>query len=261
MENIKNFTQFLLLLEARGSAIAVRTVVKDIINLFKSGDIGTFHLPQDRNTSFTEYRYFPEIEDIEDDTDEEDDYVQVEDEDDYDYDDDDTTEDGDEIYSKYDFPDFPVYFFVKVKLVKNLRIKRFRIDASAGLFDIDVTITYNPNTDMTPYWTEMSAELNVDVAHELEHLLQHYYGEFQDEARKYSSSLEYYMLPIEVPAQVAGFKRLYDLERRKRKNTKLEDLIRRWFKNNRYISKLSKIEEEKIISNILINFEKKYGYR
>jgi hypothetical protein len=62
MENIKNFTQFLLLLEARGSAIAVRTVVKDIINLFKSGDIGTFHLPQDRNTSFTEYRYFPEVE-------------------------------------------------------------------------------------------------------------------------------------------------------------------------------------------------------
>jgi hypothetical protein len=42
---------------------------------------------------------------------------------------------------------------------------------------------------------------------------------------------------------------------------KLEDLVRRWFKNNRYISKLSKNDEEKIISNILVNFEKKYGYR
>ena len=154
-----------------------------------------------------------------------------------------------------------MYFFVKVKLVQNRRIKRFRINASAGVFDVDVTVTYNPNVDMTPYWNEMSSELNVDVAHELEHLLQHYYGEFTGDTRDYSSNLEYYMLPIEVPAQVAGFKRLYDLERRSGSNTTLESLVRKWFDNNRYISKLSKSDEEKIISNILISFEKKYGYR
>jgi hypothetical protein len=244
MDRIKNFNSFILLLEERGSSIAVRTVVRDIINLFKSGLTGTFYLPQDRNTSFDEYKYSPE-EDVQDD-DWNDDYDEDEDE---------------EISIKYDFPDFPMYFFVKVKLVQNRRIKRFRINASAGVFDIDVTVTYNPNVDMTPYWNEMSSELNVDVAHELEHLLQHYYGEFKDDAGNWSSSLEYYMLPIEVPAQVAGFKRLYDLERRSGSNTTLESLVRKWFDNNRYISKLSKSDEEKIISNILINFEKKYGYR
>lgn len=245
MERIRNFNKFLLLLEERGSDIAVRTVVRDIINLFKSGMVGTFFLPQDRNTSFGEYKHFPEEE------------FQDENEDFDDWDD----EEEEEISVKYDFPDFPIYFFVKVKLVQNRRIKRFRIDASAGIFDIDVKISYNPNIDMTPFWNEMSAELNVDVAHELEHLLQHYYGEFQDEKGTWSSNVEYYMLPIEIPAQVAGFKRLYDLERKRGSGVTLENLVRKWFDNNRYVSKLSKSDEEKIISNILNNFEKKYGYR
>jgi hypothetical protein len=238
MERIKSFERFILLLEERGSSIAVRTIVKDIINLFKSGVTGTFYLPQDRNTKFDEYKHYPDI-----------------DEDEYDEDED------EEIEVKYDFPDFPMYFFVKVKLVQNRRIKRFRIDASAGVFDIDFKITYNPNTDMTPYWDEMSAELNVDVAHELEHLLQHYYGEFVDDKGTWSSSLEYYMLPIEVPAQVAGFKRLYDLERKGGRDIKLEDLIKKWFNNNRYISKLKGEDEEKIIQNILDAFKNKYGYK
>jgi len=257
MNKIKNFASFILLLEKRGSSIAVRTVVKDIINLFKSGETGEFLLPQQRNTSFGEYKYSQKDEEVQDEDDEDteeeddDDYVQVQ-----------VQDEDEEVDVKYDFPDFPIYFFVKVKLIQYLRIKRFRINASAGLFDIDVTITYNPKTDMKPFWNEMSAELNVDVAHELEHLLQHYYGEFQSGSGEYSSSLEYYMLPDEVPAQVAGFKRLYDLERGRRgSGMKLEDLVRRWFKNNRYISKLSKNDEEKIISNILVNFEKKYGYR
>lgn len=248
MDNIKKFSEFLLLLEERGSSIAVRTIVRDIMNLFKSGQVGTYHLPQDRNTKFTEYRYFPDNqEDFEDDDFEDDDDII-------------DSEDG-EIYVKYDFPDFPVYFFVKVKLVKDHRIKRFRINASAGVFDIDFIITYNPNTDMRPYWDEMSAELNVDVAHELEHLLQHYYGEFKDHNDKWNSSLEYYMLPIEIPAQVAGFKRLYDIEKKRGNSPKLEELIRKWFNNNRYISKLSKTDEDKIIMNIVANFEKKWGYK
>jgi hypothetical protein len=247
MNKIKKFSRFILLLEERGSDIAVRTVVRDIINLFKSGLTGIFYLPQDRNTNFGEYKYFTGAdEENESDEDEYDD----------EYDDEDQ-----EISVKYDFPDFPIYFFVKVKLVQNRRIKRFRIDASAGLFDIDVTITYNPNVDMKPYWNEMSAELNVDVAHELEHLLQHYHGEFQDETSDYSSNLEYYMLPVEIPAQIAGFKRLYDLERKRGSVVTLDSLVRKWFDSNRYLSKLNSEDEEKIISNILSNFEKKYGYK
>lgn len=262
MKNLNSFKRFVLLLEERGSALAVRTVVKDIINLFKSGLTGRFTLPHDRNTSYEEYVTVVEDEDYE-----EEDYEDYEnknenldvDFDDDDYDDEEDEEDEEKQQTKYDFPDFPVYFWCTVVLMKDTSLSRFRIDASAGLFDIKVEITYNPETDMNnvKFWDELSAELNVDVAHELEHLIQNYFGEFQKRQR-YRSNFQYYMLPVEVPAQVAGFKRLYDLERRRNPDVKFEELVRYWFLNRRYISRITRKSENTIIANIVNIAKQKY---
>ena len=272
---IKNFKNFNLLLEERGSALAVRTVVKDIINLFKSGITGYFTLPHDRNTSYEEYSTIVdddddyEEEDYQEDYDvEEDDTSDIEelkkesyddDYDDDDYDDEDDEESEEKQQVKYDFPDFPVYFWCTVVLIQDTSLNRFRINASAGLFDIKVEITYNPDTDMNnpKFWDELSAELNIDVAHELEHLLQNYFGEFPKKQR-HRSNFQYYMLPVEVPAQVAGFKRLYDLERRRNPNVKFEELVRYWFLNRRYISRITRKSENTIIANIVNTAKQKY---
>ena len=262
---IKNFKSFNLLLEERGSALAVRTVVKDIINLFKSGITGYFTLPHDRNTNYEEYSTVVDDDDYE----EEDDTSDIEElkkesyDDDYDddYDDYDDEESEEKQEVKYDFPDFPVYFWCTVVLIHDTSLSRFRIDASAGLFDIKVEITYNPDTDMnnTKFWDELSAELNIDVAHELEHLLQNYFGEFQKK-QPHRSNFQYYMLPVEVPAQVAGFKRLYDLEKRRNPDVKFEDLVKTWFLNRRYISRITRKSENTIIANIVNTAKSKYTH-
>jgi len=184
----------------------------------------------------------------------------LDDEDIYDEEDDEDEED-DKKQLRYDFPDFPVYFWVELKLFQDTSLTRFRIDASAGAFDIAVEITYNPEQDMNnpKFWDELSAELNVDVAHELEHLLQNYYGEFQN-SQRYRSNFQYYMLPVEVPAQVAGFKRLYDLEKRRNPDVKFEDLVKTWFLNRRYISRITRKSENTIIANIVNKAKSKYPH-
>lgn len=256
MKKISDFKNFVLLLEERGSSLAVRFVVKDITNLFKSGITGSFILPQDRNTSFEKYVY--NIEDDFDDV-EEDNEDLYENYDDIYFDEDDEEEDDEKQLLRYDFPDFPVYFWVELKLFHDTSLTRFRIDASAGAFDISVEITYNPEQDMNNprFWNELNAELNVDVAHELEHLLQNYHGEFRN-SQRYRSNFQYYMLPVEVPAQVAGFKRLYDLERKRNSDLQFEDLVRNWFLNRRYISRITRKSENTIIANIVNTAKQKY---
>lgn len=229
MNKIVNFKDFILILEERGSSISVRTVVRDIINIVKSGKKGTYVLPNDRNTQFKEY-----------------------------------ITPTDKTYKStkakhninYSFDNLPVEFSVKLVIKHDEKLDGFRVGASTDKYIVYVDITLNPGSEIN--WYELSGELNVDIAHEIEHILQYQFDEFDDYDRDYNTNYEYYMLEDEVPAQIQGFKRLYDIERKRNKSVRFEDLVRNWFIKNRYISKLSIEDEERIISNITSMAKVKY---
>ena len=287
MKYLFTFENFEFINEERGSPQAVRTVVRDIIYFVKDNAYGRFSLPyhamkdaEARKAADPERkpkkkgdkevktrlqmvgsRYAKEVP------------KDIQDEDDYYWDLPDAGYEDDEHTDtlsthKYDFIDFPVKFSVDLKIKHNKKLKGFRINASAGsyfklengeqvpYYDIEVEIQRNFGEDIKPYLYEMVGELNIDVAHEMEHFLQDYYGE-EFERDEDATGFDYYTLPDELPAQVVGFKRLYDLKRKKFPNIKFEDIVRQWFIKQRYISKLSQKEEEKVINNIVDEFNSK----
>lgn len=291
MKYLFTFENFDSLNEERGSPQAIRTVVRDIIYFIKDNAYGRFSLPYHAMTDaearkaadpdrkpkikggkevktrlqMVGSRFTKEVpKDI---TDEDDYYWDLPDVG-YEDDDDEYTD----ILSthKYHFVDFPVKFSVDLTIKHNEEVKGFRVNASAGshfrleageqvpYYDIEVEIQRNFEEDIKPYLYEMVGELNVDIAHEMEHLLQDYYGE-EFEGDSDVIGFDYYTLPVEVPAQVAGFKRLYDLKRKKNPNIKFEDIVREWFIKQRYISELNQKEEDLIINNIVNEFNRKYS--
>jgi hypothetical protein len=291
MKYLFSFENFDFLNEERGSPQGVRTVVRDIIYFVKENAYGRFSLPYHAMTDaearkaadpdrkpkmkggkevktrlqMVGSRFAKEVpKDIK------------EVEGDY-YDDlpeagyQDKGDDFTDILSthKYTFNDFPVKFSVDLTIKHNKKLKGFRINASAGshyrlekgervaYYDIQVEIQRNLQEHIKPYLYEMVGELNIDIAHEMEHLLQEYYGEEFDRDED-AIGFTYYTLPDELPAQVVGFKRLYDLKRVRDKSIKFEDIVREWFIKQRYISKLTRNDEERVVKNIVDEFDSKY---
>lgn len=289
MKYLFTFENFEFINEERGSPQAIRTVVRDIIYFVKDNSYGRFSLPYHAMTDAEARKAVdpdrkPKIKggkevktrlqmigsrftkEVPKDITDEDDYY-------WDlpeagYEDDEHTDTL--LTHKYDFIDFPVKFSVDLTIKHNKKIKGFRINASAGshfklekgekvpYYDIEVEIQRNFNEDIKPYLYEMVGELNIDVAHEMEHILQEYYGEEFDRDED-ATGFNYYTLPDELPAQVVGFKRLYDLKRKKKPIAKFEDIVRNWFIKQRYISGLSQKEEDLLINNIVNEFNRKYS--
>ena len=298
MKYLFTFENFDSLNEERGSDQAVKTVVRDIIYFVKDDVYDRFSLPYhvltdaeykrsldpDRKPKMKggKFHYIPPrpiktrlqmvdlsfIKEVPKD---------VQDEEDY-YDDlpDAGYQDKDDDYAdilsthKYTFNDFPVKFSVDLTIKPNKRIKGYRINASAGshyrlengekvpYYDIEVEIQRNPQENLKPLLYKMVGELNIAIAHEMEHLLQAHYGE-EFEGDEDATGFTYYTLPVEVPAQLVGFKRLYDLRRNRNPEVKFEDIVRQWFIDQRYISKLTKGEEDNVIKNIVDEFNSKYS--
>jgi hypothetical protein len=297
MKYLFTFENYDSLNEERGSDQAVKTVVRDILYFVKDNSYGRFSLPYhalkdaeakkdadpNRKPKMKggKFHYIPPrpiktrlqmvdasfVKEVPKD---------IEDESEY-YDDLPVAgyQDKDDEYTdilsthKYTFNDFPVKFSVDLIIKHNKKVSGFRINASAGshyrlekgervaYYDIEVEIQRNFQEDIKPYLYEMVGELNIDIAHEMEHLLQEYYGEEFDRDED-AIGLTYYTLPDELPAQVVGFKRLYDLKRVKDKSVKFEDIVREWFIKQRYISKLTRNDEESVIKNIVDEFNSKY---
>jgi hypothetical protein len=297
MKYLFTFENFDSLNEERGSAQAVKTVVRDIIYFVKDNAWGRFSLPYhaltdaeakkaadpDRKPKMKggKFHYIPPrpiktrlqmvgssfVKEVPKDVEDESEYYYGMPDAGYEDEDDDNTE----LLSthKYVFNDFPVKFSVDLTIQHNKKIKGFRINASAGshyrlekgdrvaYYDIQVEIQRNFQEDIKPHLYEMVGELNIDISHEMEHLLQEYYGEEFDRDED-ATGFTYYTLPDELPAQVVGFKRLFDLKRVRDKSVKFEDIVRQWFIKQRYISKLRRNEEEEVIKNIVDEFKSKF---
>lgn len=260
MKYLKDFFDFESINEERGSKLAVRTVVRDIVYVLKTGFLGHCVLPFDSKSEMKFQVEEPpkglteeEIEDF---------YSNVDD-------------DIDDEFNvkktvKYKFDDFPVKFSVTLKVLPNFKIKEPRIDGDVGsittfdsgekiiFHDIGIKVTLNPRREIGPFLYRVISELNITVAHEMEHLLQDYYDEQFDESGN-AKGIDYYTLPVEVPAQVAGFKRIYDLKKRDFPSLSFEDVVRDWFQRRRYRTKLNITEEQFVINNIVGEYQRKYG--
>jgi len=198
----------------------VRKVVKDLTSLIKKGEEGDFYLPNDASID-NEY---------------------------------DTSEDN-ENSEFYDFEDYPAEFSVELTIKHDENLDRFLLNGAFSPTDnvIEIVIKFNPE-NLRKQLYDIIGELNIIIAHELEHGLQNYYYEFDMNKKEPKTPKKYYLQPHEIPAQIQGFKRLAKLKR-----LPFEDVVRDWFKNNRTIHNMKTKDEEVVIQNILKSYEEKYG--
>lgn len=153
------------------------------------------------------------------------------------------TEENDMVY---DFPQLSSTFTVNLIMNLNDEIDTIDVDGEYYADDdsIDIRIESNPNLDREVL-EELHFELNELVAHELQHLVQSESG-YKFPKREVKKSLKYYTQPHEIDAQITGFKRRAQKERKP-----YEDVIRSWFKKNQSKHNLKPKQIEVVINRLL----------
>jgi len=151
----------------------------------------------------------------------------------------------------YQFEKFPVEFSVDLYVNHDNSFNGYKLNAQYSQEDdtVEISIVYNPS-DLKTSLYEIIGELNEVLAHELEHSLQEYRGEFDDDDDEETDPLKYYLQAHEIPAQVAGFKRLSRLRK-----VPFETVVRNWFKTHGEIHQLND-KEQKIVINKLLKYKK-----
>jgi hypothetical protein len=146
----------------------------------------------------------------------------------------------------YDFPELGSSFTVNLMMNLNDDIETIDVDGEYYGDDdsIDIRIESNPNLDRETL-EELYYELNELVAHELKHLVQNDEG-YEFPKRKTKKSLKYYTQPHEIDAQIRGFKRRSQKERKP-----YEEVVISWFKRNQSKHGLSPKEIEIVINKLL----------
>jgi len=157
----------------------------------------------------------------------------------------------------YIFSDLPE-FTVEINVNEDLSIKPdYLIDTDISHDDdvIEMAIIKNPNKFPEAYY-DLVADLNDAVRHELEHMLQNYELVFNPERKGYDTSKdkEYYKQAHEVPAEIAGFRRIVKLRRQKP-----EEVIRDWFYRNSEVHGLSNDDIEELVDFLTKEYKKIYG--
>jgi hypothetical protein len=94
---------------------------------------------------------------------------------------------------------------------------------------------------------DIIGELNEVVTHELQHSIQNYRGELDnDENTDDLTPLEYYLQPEELDAQAKGFKRISKL----RKIPAIL-IMKKWFEKHITIHNLTEDEQQMVMNSIL----------
>lgn len=155
----------------------------------------------------------------------------------------------------YSFNNYPIQFSVELTIKFDYNTLRFMTNGHYSLEDdvVEVLILVNPNK-LEGQLYDIIGELNNLIAHELEHGLQQYHGEFDFNDKKQKKNKKYYMTPEELGAQVQGARRVAKL-----KQIPFEAAVREWFENNRDIHKMKPKAEEEVIQKILDYHQEKYG--
>jgi hypothetical protein len=109
----------------------------------------------------------------------------------------------------------------------------FSIDASADMQEMEINITYNPNS-FPESMSDLVAEIKETIEHELEHIEQQnfedmYIGdeeEYDEEDEEYN--FKYLTSKTEIPAYVRGL-----IKRSKVKKITLDDAMDEWYSENK----------------------------
>jgi hypothetical protein len=149
----------------------------------------------------------------------------------------------------YDFPQLGSSFTVNLILSLNDEIDTVDVDGEYYEDDdsIDIRIESNPNLDRETL-EELHFELNELIAHELQHLIQRDSG-YKFPRKEPKKSLKYYTQPHELEAQVVGFKRRAQKERKP-----FDEVVINWFRRNYLKHQLSPKEVDVVVNKIL-NYE------
>ena len=202
-----NFEDDKPITEQKVPALAIRTVIRDIITVLKSGKTDEIMLPYDLR--------------------------------------------GEETYQIMNFPEFDVFLdirqvdFEEIPSGADYSITSSYVSEGQQL---QILILYAPDR-LSKSFSSMIANLNDDVAHELQHMRQDNEGRL-DLGTYRGSKLGYFLQPDELEAQYYGFKRKSKLMR-----IPMTDLIDDWFENNARRFKLSD-KDVKIIKSAIMGYPK-----
>ncbi len=146
----------------------------------------------------------------------------------------------------YKFPQIDNEFTIELSLEVSDDVETVDVDGAYYPNEdvIEISIVTNPNLDRE-ILEELHFELNEIIRHELEHIAQYERGD-DIPTREPKQPLKYYTQRHELEAQIAGFKRRAQKERKP-----LEDVIRNWFNKNKLKHRLSPKNVEVVINRIL----------
>ena len=195
-EHLKERGKLLLegvLVESSVTDAPVREIVRTLTNIIKTRETRTYYLPEE------------------------------------------LSDDGDTF--EYDFKNIPEFSIEFNYNLDPMLEDEYMIDGKTvdDGYTIEVNLIINPNF-LPGVMYDVIADLNDIVTHEIEHIYQADWkrpkGErdpYEDREDERPTGKDYYKQPHEVPAELAGFRRVNKL----RKKEPIEKTIRDWFNRNR----------------------------
>ena len=195
----------------------VREIVRTLVNIIKSQETGTHYLPED------------------------------------------ISEDGETF--EYDFKKIPLFSIEFNYGIDHTVDGEYKIDGQ--IYDDDtikIDLIINPNNYPQSMY-DIIADLNDVTAHEIEHIYQNAWERpndeidpFEDNPDERPTGKEYYKQPPEVPAELAGFRRINRLRKEP-----IEKTIRDWFNRNRNVHQLNDEDIDELTEYLSQQYNEKFG--
>jgi len=161
---------------------------------------------------------------------------------------------GDEM--SYIYNNLPA-FSVEITVKEDMSIKGDYLMNAQTADDgdiIEIVLIKNPTKFPDAYF-DLVSDLNDTVRHELEHVLQDFgYRDVQSDNSEKPNDKEYYKQAHEVPAEIAGFRRIVKL-----RNQPPEQVIRDWFNRNKEVHQLPDEDIDELVLYLTDEYKKKYG--
>ena len=224
----KNIKESVIINEAKDINEPIRMIVRDITNIIKSKEYGSYNLPEDVSSSYNlEYDF-------------DSDYKKF------------------NISRAYNIPPFSLELTYDAN---------FNIDEpymlNASLLDdnetIGMVIIINPE-HFPQLMYDLIADVNDLVAHEIEHIFQEYGMRPEDESNykldgdEETKGIDYYTQKHEIPAQLKGIIRVAKLRKQP-----IEQVIMDWFKRSKYAHQLNDDEVIYMVDFLSNEYKQRYG--
>lgn len=167
--------------------------------------------------------------------------------------------DGEEF--EYDYKNIPP-FSIEFNLDMNTNVKGdYRIESYTVDDGFTIVIDLDINSSSYPQsMYDIIADLNDNVAHEIEHIYQEDWKRPEEERDPYvgrederPKGKEYYMQPHEIPAELKGFKRVNRL-----RYEPIEKTIRDWFNRNRNVHNLEDSDIDELTDFLTKKYKERY---